>query len=78
MVCPNCGEPVMTRHLFCAVCGADLKDVKSEKLHKRLKSALKTQSAKTEESRPVNDSSPAQQTKARESSIFSDFMNNYT
>ena len=30
MKCPNCGEPVITRHSFCVICGADLKDVLSE------------------------------------------------
>ncbi len=41
MICPNCGEPVQTRHLFCVVCGADLKDVKPEKVSVRLKKALR-------------------------------------
>ena len=40
MICPNCGEPVQTRHLFCVVCGADLKDVTPEKAGVRLKQAL--------------------------------------
>ncbi|MCQ2416464.1 MAG: hypothetical protein MJ071_01475 [Oscillospiraceae bacterium] len=26
MKCPNCGEPIKTRHTFCVICNADLKD----------------------------------------------------
>ncbi len=44
MVCPICGEAVKTRHLFCAVCGTDLKDVKSEKISVRLKTMFATSS----------------------------------
>ncbi len=30
MICPNCGEPVRTRHSFCVVCNADLSGIKPE------------------------------------------------
>ncbi|HAG13168.1 MAG TPA: hypothetical protein DCG49_04820 [Ruminococcus sp.] len=26
MKCPNCGEPITTRHTFCVICHTDLKD----------------------------------------------------
>ena len=35
MRCPNCGEPVETRHSFCVVCGADLEPLKSQSVKQR-------------------------------------------
>lgn len=70
MICPNCGEPVMTRHLFCAVCGADLKDVKPEKIHERLKSALKPSSHHNAESNFAQGEA--------DSGALSDYMHNFT
>ena len=35
MRCPNCGEPVETRHSFCVVCGADLEPLNSQSVKQR-------------------------------------------
>ena len=35
MRCPNCGEPIETRHSFCVVCGADLQPVLNEAKQRR-------------------------------------------
>ena len=76
MVCPNCGEPVMTRHLFCAVCGADLIDVKPEKISARLKAMFATSSDQTASA--TNGASDSTHRKDEpESTAFSELMHNF-
>lgn len=36
MRCPNCGEVIETRHSFCVVCGADLKEVREQAVHRKV------------------------------------------
>lgn len=81
MICPNCGEPVQTRHLFCVVCGADLKDVTSEKAGVRLKQALTKPIAakKAAKEKPAEQEAQRQDfTAVRDPLIYPDFMHRYT
>lgn len=82
MICPNCGEPVRTRHLFCVVCGADLKGIRPEKAGERLKRALaKKKSARNEAAAQriyKKDSDLRALAEDPEKKVFPDFMRNYT
>ena len=76
MICPNCGEPVQTRHLFCVVCGADLKDVKPERVSVRLKKALRKTDVKA--SAAKKDAAAASHSQEPESAGPPELMRNLT
>ena len=76
MICPNCGEPVQTRHLFCVVCGADLKDVKPEKVSVRLKKALRKTGVKAAAAK--KDAAAASHSQEPESAGPTELMRNFS
>lgn len=76
MICPNCGEPVQTRHLFCVVCGADLKDVKPEKISVRLKKALRKPGVRSKASQ--RDAAAVSHSQEPESAGSTELMRNLT
>lgn len=82
MICPNCGEPVQSRHLFCVVCGADFKKIKPENAGVRLKKALTKPIAvkKAEKAPDAADKTAGRQenSAAPEAVSFPDFMHNFT
>ena len=86
MICPNCGETVQTRHLFCVVCGADLMGIRPESAGARLKKALikpiggKKQKTKQPVQVKAAAADAARQSfaDAPEQAVFPDFMRNYT
>ena len=80
MICPNCGEPVRTRHLFCVVCGADLKGIKPEKASVRLRRAFTRQLGGKRQDAALHTDIQAADLHAEnpENAVFPDFMRNFT
>ena len=76
MICPNCGEPVQTRHLFCVVCGADLKDVRPEKVSERMKHVFRKDAAK--DASPQAPAAAAAPSQEPDSVVLPDLMRNFT
>ena len=60
MKCPSCGEPILSRHTFCVICGADLSEQLSRPASdKRRGAKTKIQSLLTKPFAQKHAASPA-------------------